>query len=271
MPRLRLHDGDGGQEPSVPGMTVMHKLDDAVRGILERSTVEGGVLKLPQQLDRPTYVSVDKALKAIGGKWDRKAGGHVFPFDPTELLAGAVEDGEVVDRKKTLQFFETPADLVATMLSFIDFDTCRTILEPSAGHGAIARQLVGEDVQVVAVEVDPANADVLRAAVPTAKVVVEDFLTYALSAVERFDAVVMNPPFTKFQDVAHIRAAFGLLASGGVLIAICSESPFFREDRSAVEFRAWLDENDAYVRRLDPGTFASSGTGVNTRLVVVRI
>ena len=35
-----------------------------------------------------------------------------------------------------------------------------------------------------------------------------------------------------------------------------------------MEFRAWLDEIDAYVERLPAETFRESGTGVATRLIV---
>ena len=56
------------------------KIPDDIRPILARSTIAGNVLTLPGQLDRETYLRVDKVLKATRGKWDRKAKGHVFPL-----------------------------------------------------------------------------------------------------------------------------------------------------------------------------------------------
>ena len=85
---------------------VKTKIPSDVAAILARSTIEGNVLRLPEQLDRETYLRVDKALKAARGKWDRKAHGHVFPFDPRELIGAAVSDGVIVDARRTMQFFE---------------------------------------------------------------------------------------------------------------------------------------------------------------------
>ncbi len=34
------------------------------------------------QLDRKMYESVGKGLDLLGGKWNKKAGGHVFAIDP---------------------------------------------------------------------------------------------------------------------------------------------------------------------------------------------
>ena len=92
------------------------RVPDDVIPILRRSTFAGNVLTLPEQLDRETYLRVAKVLTAARGKWNRKANGHVFPFDPRELIGAAVEDGVVVDAKRTLQFFETPDDLAKRMV-----------------------------------------------------------------------------------------------------------------------------------------------------------
>ena len=63
----------------------------------------------------------------------------MFPFDPRELMADAVETGAVVDAKKTLQFFETPADLAARMVDLAQIAPGNRVLEPSAGFGRIVR------------------------------------------------------------------------------------------------------------------------------------
>ena len=43
------------------------------------------------QLDRALYVKVNKALEAMGGKWNRKAGGHIFSEDPRPQVEGLLE------------------------------------------------------------------------------------------------------------------------------------------------------------------------------------
>ena len=74
-----------------------------VLAILTRATIIGNVLVLPEQLDRETYLRVAKALTAARGKWDRKVKGHVFPLDPRELMADAVDTGTVVLREAAIQ------------------------------------------------------------------------------------------------------------------------------------------------------------------------
>src|SRR5208282_609075 len=115
------------------------RVPDDVIPILRRSTFAGNVLTLPEQLDRETYLRVAKVLTAARGKWDRKAKGHVFPFDPRELIGAVVEDGVVVDAKRTLQFFETPDDLAKRMVGLSGIGVGEIALEPSAGQGRIVR------------------------------------------------------------------------------------------------------------------------------------
>ena len=85
-----------------------------------------------------------------------------------------------------------------------------------------------------------------------------------------FDRIVMNPPFSKGADIAHVRHAFDhYLKPGGRLVAIMSEGPFFRQDRAATDFRNWLHQQGGDAEPLPAGSFRDSGTGVNARIVVV--
>jgi len=244
-----------------------------VLAILARSTITGNVLVLPEQLDRETYLRVAKTLTAARGKWDRKAKGHVFPFDPRELMADAVEAGAVVDAKKTLQFFETPPALARRMVDLAQIAPGNSALEPSAGTGRIVRELLAARAEVRAVEVEPANVAALRAiggdgVLQVNEMTFEDFSAFAPTCGALYDAVVMNPPFSHDRDSDHIRMAWKHLAPGGRLVAICSEGPFFRSDRAAASFREWLGSIDAYTEKLPPNTFRDAGTGVATRLIV---
>src|SRR5271157_2490386 len=120
------------------------RVPDDVIPILRRSTFAGNVLTLPEQLDRETYLRVAKVLTAARGKWNRKAKGHVFPFDPRELIGAIVEDEMVVEAKRTLQLFETPDALVQRMIGLSGLGAGETVLEPSAGLGRIAKQLLAK-------------------------------------------------------------------------------------------------------------------------------
>jgi hypothetical protein len=87
-----------------------------------------------------------------------------------------------------------------------------------------------------------------------------------------YDRIVMNPPFERGQDMVHVRRAYEAnLAPGGRLVAITSEGPFFRSDKQATEFRAWLESVGGQSERLPAGSFRGSdaSTDVATRLVVI--
>jgi len=93
------------------------KVSDVVLDILTECRAEGNVVYLPErQLDRQTYLAVNKALECIGGKWNRKQKGHVFSHgNPAEMLESLILTGDVVDLKKEFQFFPTPRPVALRM------------------------------------------------------------------------------------------------------------------------------------------------------------
>jgi predicted RNA methylase len=243
-------------------------LDAQTQEILRASRIDGNALFFPGQLPRDAYLRVDKVLRSLGGKWDRRAGAHLFPFPANDLVAPAAEVGAYTDRKQELQFFETPEPLSRRLCDTAEIFLDDEVLEPSAGHGRLALAARARGAVVVAVEIDHHNCAILRD--HGIEAIEADFIEYAPSVTQRFDAVVMNPPFVKGQDVAHVRAAFGLLRSGGRLAAIMGEGVFFRADRAATESRARLAEVGGTSEPLPAGTFHDSGTDVATRLVTIR-
>ena len=114
-----------------------------VEDVLRRSKIEGLTLTLPEQLERPLYTATDKVLKALGIKWNRGKACHLLPSEEAAAeLEAALEGGSVVDRKKTLELFETPPELakrmgqIAAQVSDL-IDRNVIVLEPSAGTGRL--------------------------------------------------------------------------------------------------------------------------------------
>jgi hypothetical protein len=175
------------------------KLDKDTLDLLGSCRVEGNTLYLPdRQLDRTLYTKVNKCLESIGGKWDKKAKGHVFDSDPTELLNVIINTGEVVDIKKEYQFFPTPAEIAQKMIEWADIRPDDIVLEPSAGQGAIADLIPYKD-KLFLCELNAQNAAVLRG--KGYQVHEGDFLRTEFLDVTK---VVMNPPFSKQQDIDHV-------------------------------------------------------------------
>jgi inorganic pyrophosphatase len=186
--------------------------------------------------------------------------GEKLKADPVKeverSLAGRKIDG----------YFPTPKVTVEKMLAEADIESGMSVLEPSAGKGNIADIIKEEhpNAEIEAVEPVPELRSILEA--KGYSIVGRDFLEHD----GEYDRIVMNPPFEKRQDVAHVRHAFELLKPGGRIVAIMSEGPFFGQDKTATEFRGWLDEV-GWSEKLPEGSFKSSErpTGVATRMVVI--
>lgn len=246
----------------------MTQIDASVLEILSTGAVEGNVFKLTcGQLDRKQYEAVNKVLDILGGKWNRRAGGHVFELtDAAEAIDQAILTGEV-GGKNPLEFFETPLGLARQMVDLAEMDDSMAILEPSAGNGAII-DAIPEAMwgMVTAVELDARRWAYLENRYPCA-CINADFLAWEPS--RPFDCILMNPPFSKGQDVAHVARACSLLAPGGRLVAIMSSGITFRQERRYQEFRALLDKRASWIIPNPEGSFKQSGTGVNTVTVVI--
>jgi predicted RNA methylase len=238
--------------------------------LLSGATIEGRHVRLSGTLDRGVYVQVDKVLKALGGQWDRKAAAHVFPYDAAEVLDPVFLTGNYTDTRVALGQFDTPAELASNLAALAIPVTHGKplVLEPSAGNGALARaaRLRGADVRCV--EIDARRAFTLREyGFPVREA---DFLSIDPDTVRnRFDAVLMNPPFAKQADIDHIRHAVHFLKPGGRLVSVAGAGVAFRQDRKAAMFRSFLEANGGTIQPLPDGSFKGSGTNVNT--VVVRL
>jgi predicted RNA methylase len=249
----------------------MVTIPDDAADVLRRGTWEGPVFKLPPgQLDRKLYEAVDKALRALGGKWNRGKAGHVFDAAAEADLRGALDAGGVVDQKKTLEQFFTPAKLAKRLATVLGIGAEDRVLEPSAGAGALIRAVLDRGGKVeVANELDAKLAAQLREDFTlddVAHVAQGDFLQSRGSG---FNVVIMNPPFSAGKDMAHVLHAYSLLPVGGRLGAIMSPHWTFANDKASADFRAWRNRVDADWTDLPAGEFKAEGTGVATGILVV--
>lgn len=218
------------------------------------------------QLDRKLYLKVNEALEALGGKWNRKAKAHLFELEPAELLDNAILTGEV-EVPKDLDFFETPKGLACEMVSMLGDIRSKYVLEPSAGKGAIARELLAAGAHVGCVELSDKRFATLLDEGFTA--VQGDFLKFTNPHRWPIDAVCMNPPFSKRQDILHVQHALKLLKRGGKLVSVMSAGVTFRRDKLTTEFREAIEDAGGEFKQLPPGAFKSSGTNVNAVVLEV--
>ncbi len=165
---------------------------------------------------------------------------------------------------KNYGFFETPPSLAAEIVAHAIIEPGMTVLEPSAGRGALAREAAKAGGVVTCVEIQRGHADDLLAE-RLGDVMCEDFLGIDPRVVRsRFDRIVMNPPFDQGRDIDHVMHALDLLKPDGVLVAIMSAGAEFREDAKSLAFRKRVESLGGRFRDLPPGSFKESGTMVNT-------
>jgi predicted RNA methylase len=188
-------------------------------------------------------------------------------------------NGPKVNRAKELErqlvgckipgFFPTPKSAVNRVVELACIENGMDILEPEAGSGNIAERIrlacPGANLSVI--EINSTLRDILKE--KGFNLVGQDFLDHR----GEYDRIIMNPPFEQGADMSHIGHAYSLLRPRGRVVSICSEGPFFRNDKQSVEFRAWLDEVGGTTEDLESGTFMDRTqvhtTGVKPRIVVV--
>jgi len=264
-----------------------HKLSPSVVDVLRNSFVgehigSGTALILPPYLlDRKLYLEVAEAAKLLGCTWNRKAQALIaadLSVDQlAEALAQALDLGEIVDRVKAMQFYETPPALAKRLIEAAGVKPGDRVLEPSCGRCAIARQLPLGVEHVGLIELDPAHAVAIEAFAqdwgPEScdRVIGGDFLRERLADLgwDPFDAVVMNPPFANGAAVDHIVHALGFLRPGGRLAAVAPASVAFRTDAKHRAFRERIAQHcRGYMVPLPNDSFAPA-TRVRTVLVTL--
>jgi predicted RNA methylase len=216
----------------------------------------------PGNLDRSLYMQVKKAVELAGGRWKTGPQAFVFDCDPRPKFGLMLESGVAVDEKQKFQFFATPPDIAEEMVLRIGVTGC-SVLEPSAGHGALANECRRRGaLSITCFDINPECVSKLKAAGFTAKEA--DFL--GLNPSRKFDRIIMNPPFTRGADLKHIAAALKWLKRDGILVSIMLKN---KDEKTMEKLLAGWDYS---IRDLPPGAFKKSGTSVETcELTVHRV
>lgn len=155
----------------------------------------------------------------------------------------------------------TPPEVSAKMRSYVP-EHVGTLLEPSVGAGDLLNAMEGLYDHADVFDINP---DYL-ARIPESPRITKtraDFLQATIST--KYDAVVMNPPYLRFQEmsadtrkcvrglsdvlktgnidlyIAFLVKCIGLLKETGTLVAIVPSTWMY--NRSAVQFRDWLFSN----------------------------
>ena len=170
-----------------------------------------------------------------------------------------------------LQQFSTPPVLAWLMAKAAAVSAHDTLLEPSAGNGALALWGSVQNASLILNEIDPARRDSLVHIFPAATItahdgeLIADLLRGAAPSV-----VLMNPPFARSQERGkdgetaqrHLRSAIRSAAAGARIVAILPNG------FDACTFAEAQDEASLLLNVRLQQAFRRTGTGIAVRLVV---
>lgn len=245
----------------------MEKLD-----IIAKCKIEGNVIKLPKiQLDRKLYLEIAKTFNNVGGIWDKKMDGFVFKNNPYQYLQRLV-DGEKINIKNEYQMFFTPPKLADTLVEIAGDLTNKSILEPSAGEGALIEAILRKKYNYDTLfycEIFTENRFILKDKFDKYQNILylAPFNHDFLNVNGRFDIIIANPPFSKNQDIDHILKMWELLNVNGKLVTIASKHWQFANDSKSKDFRNWIKNINAFTYDIDAGEFKESGTNISTCII----
>jgi predicted RNA methylase len=186
--------------------------------------------KFNAQLERDVYSKIADALSRLEGKWSKKDDAFVFQYDAKEQIEEIFTTGNL-PKRNPLQLHPTPRAQVLDMIESSDNARIHLanagnrkvrMLEPSIGRCGIADAVkeLYPDVEIVGVELDAVNVKLARK--KGYDVTHADFLTYPIptSEEDKFDVVLMNPPFMGRDFIKHIRHAQAMLKADGALVSV---------------------------------------------------
>lgn len=217
--------------------------------------------------------------EGTGGKSNDYRQEKATDFDRTKAVYfGKQKKNSRTKSREGVDYFATPEPVGYKMVQWLQSKPGQSLLEPSAGDGAIARWMPDNTYNTV---VEPSRdlTPKLMRNVAGAKVVESTFENFDLH--NKFDGIAMNPPFGHGGKTAveHVAKAYQHLKDGGRLIAIIPDGSACQK-----HFDKWFYGDPEAKRKADRGiadgvlmadihlpsvTFDRAGTNVNTRMVVI--
>lgn len=218
--------------------------------------------------------------EGTGGKaMDREKRTNLSDFDRAKSYYFAqAKKTSKTKSAEGVDYFATPEPLGYKIVEWANIQKGEKVLEPSAGHGAIARWF-GSDTENVMIEPSEKLASVAQMSA-RGNVIRQRFEDYHIG--NKFNAIVMNPPFGRGGKTAieHIAKAFGHLRDGGRIVAIVPDGPstqkyfdkWYYGDENAPDKAGREGKKDAVLVKevlLPSVTFERAGTKVNCKVLVI--
>ncbi len=197
------------------------------------------------------------------------ASASISPFDKAKTFYFAQQKNtKRRDQREGVDYFATPEPVGFKMVDWANIRGGDKVLEPSAGHGAIARFFPAQsDVTMVEPSYDLSQ----RAALAQGNARIINGTFEDLARTNKYDAIVMNPPYGSGGKTAieHLAKAAQHLREGGRVVALIPRGGM--ADRRLAEFRESTGASTLHevaTIQMPTSTFERAGTSVATQVVI---
>ncbi len=232
---------------------------DEVANLLK--VIDGKIVFPEVYFSNDLYTKVGEFLKTIG--FVRSKHNKCVAYVPREEFSA--DDGICLLKKLSgvslstkFDFFPTPKEIVKLAQEHLDVQPEDYILEPSAGKGDLVAGIPVN--QVLCNELNEVLVRILSN--KGYKVCLGDFESF--SSVNKFDKIIMNPPFGNRMDAKHAIKAFNEhLKDGGTLVVIHSDGINTSSDKSSKEFQDLCKTYCNFKKVFNNKEFKNSGKGTN--------
>lgn len=161
-------------------------------------------------------------------------------------------------------FFPSPLNIIEQMTEGIDLKD-KTILEPSAGSGAIVDYLQEQGATVIACENDARLKVIIKS---KCKHIADDFLTVTSEQISHIDFIIANPPFSN--GVEHLLHAYSIAPKGCKIISLLNASNIENTYTAArKELKSVIDNYGSFINLGDCFSEAERKTGVEVVLITI--
>ncbi|NCC41478.1 MAG: hypothetical protein EOM21_19045, partial [Gammaproteobacteria bacterium] len=237
--------------------------------------------------------------QGLGGKVrDRAAYEPLSGFEEAKThYFGNQKNNKSRSNREGVDYYATPEPIGFKMVEWSGIRPNESALEPSAGHGAIARYFPGHARSTF---VEPSGNLISRLALRASGSLRQHQFEDLDEASNKYDAIIMNPPYGQGGATArdHLAKAMNHLKNGGRIVALLPDGPsanqkiealLYGKDGESVSsikdqlkgatgeraatLRKRLNQLENFHLRAEFGlpavTFGRAGTTVKTRVLVI--
>lgn len=147
----------------------------------------------------------------------------------------------IVNGQISKHFVPTPSETIELMIKSLgEIRGGDKILEPSAGYGHIVDKLISKTT------LKPCNIDVIEPVEDLRRVLhgkgykLVDYDILKYKPKEKYDKIIMNPPFDNGKDILHLLHCYNILKPGGKLVCILPKNVFIPTRQPGYE--KWLKD-----------------------------